>query len=810
MAEKKLYVTGMTCSVCVAHVESAVKGLEGVEQAGVNLSNGTLKVIFDESLVSEFDIEKAVKKEGYGIKKGDEYIEDEKKMKHRIVTSIVLLLIIMYIAMGPMIGLPIPSILITNMVLNLSVQMVLTFVIAFLNKDYFIRGTIQIFKLNPNMDSLVAAGAGAAIIYGIYILVKLLIEKDPTAAYVHDIYFESAAMILTLVTLGKYFESKKKKQTGEALKKLMDLTPKTSVILKDGQEISVASEDIQENDLVVIRQGDSIPCDGTVVEGFGFIDQSSVTGEPLPEEKKVGDRIIAGCISRSGYLIFRAEQVGENTTVAKIVQLVEDSSMNKAPIAKIADEISKWFVPAVTLIAIISFVVWLLRGQGFDFAFSLAISVLVISCPCALGLATPISVIVGTGKAAEHNILIKTGEALEVLHKADTIVLDKTGTITEGKPTVVDMFSVKNDENHMLQVAASLERMSEHPLADAILEKNKQRELAYKDVEDFHPLQGEGLQGIIDGKFYRVGNKRFLERNGIDLEKIEDKYEQYANKGYTPVFVAEDEDVLGLIAIWDKVKDDSLEAINAIREMGISVVMLTGDNEKPAKAMAKTVGVTEVIAGVMPTEKEEKVSRLKSEGKIVAMVGDGINDAPALVAADVGIAIGAGTDIAIESADIILMRSSLKDVVTAIQLSKKVFVNIKQNLFWAFLYNTISIPLAAGVLFNAFGIKLSPMIASAAMSLSSVSVVANALRLRAFKVENSKKGANDNMKKKVIIEGMSCSHCSGRVQAELDKLDNTKAKVSHRKNMALVETSQDDQAIIDAVERAGYKVLEIK
>lgn len=446
MAEKRFYVTGMTCSVCVEHVESSVKKLDGVKQAGVNLSNGTLKVIYDENILTEAEIEKAVKKEGYGIKKGDEYIEEEKKMKTRIIVSVAILIVLFYLSMGPMVGIPIPAFLSDNMMLFLSILLVLTIIIAVLNRSYFIKGTLQIIRLKPNMDSLVAAGAGAAIIYGIYIFVRFIIEKDPTAHYIHDIYFESAAMILTLVTLGKYFETKKKKKTGEALKKLMDLTPKTSVIMKGEEEYTVLSEDIKEEDLVVIRQGDAIPCDGTVVKGQGFVDQSSVTGEPIPEEKLVGDKVISGCICKSGYFIFRAEQVGENTTVAKIVKLVEDSSMNKAPIAKMADEISKWFVPIVTLIAIISFVVWMLKGEGFDFAFSIAISVLVISCPCALGLATPISVIVGTGKAAEHNILIKTGEALEVLHKVDTVVLDKTGTITEGKPAVVAIHTAIGEE----------------------------------------------------------------------------------------------------------------------------------------------------------------------------------------------------------------------------------------------------------------------------------------------------------------------------------------------------------------------------
>ncbi len=807
MAEKKFYVTGMTCSVCVEHVESAVKKLEGVSQAGVNLSNGTLKVIYDESKVIETDIERAVKKEGYGIKKGNEYIEEEKKMKVRIILSVIILTILMYLSMGPMINIPIPAFLSSNIVLFLSILLILTLVIAFLNRSYFIKGTLQILKLKPNMDSLVAAGAGAAIIYGIYIFIRVIIEKDPHAHYIHDIYFETAAMILTLVTLGKYFETRKKKKTGEALKKLMDLTPKTSVVIKDGEESEILSEEIQLNDLVVIRQGDSIPCDGTVVEGQGYVDQSSVTGEPIPIEKLKKDKVISGCICRSGYFIFKAEQVGENTTVAKIVKLVEDSSLRKAPIAKLADEISKWFVPAVTLIAIISFVVWMIKGEGFDFAFSIAISVLVISCPCALGLATPISVIVGTGKAAEHNILIKTGEALEVLHKIDTVVLDKTGTITEGRPTVVDIHTVIGDEDHLLLMAASLEKMSEHPLADAILEKTKARSLKTEQVKDFNPLQGEGVQGTIGTSLYKVGNRRLMESSGINVQSVYEKYNEYADKGYTPVYVSKDDEIIGIIAIADVIKRESIKAINAIRQLGINVIMLTGDNERSAKAMASIAGVDDVIAGVLPAQKEQHITRLRNEGKITAMVGDGINDAPALVAADVGIAIGAGTDIAIESADVILMKSSLADVLTAIRLSKKVFVNIKQNLFWAFLYNTISIPLAAGVFYQAFGLKLSPMIAAAAMSLSSVSVVANALRLRRFKAGQAKGG---NMKKEITIGGMSCAHCSKRVEDALNKLDGTKAKVDLKNKTAYVETTQADEILTKTIKEAGYSVKKIK
>lgn len=807
MAEKKFYVTGMTCSVCVEHVESAVKKLDGVKQAGVNLSNGTLKVIYDENKVIEAEIEKAVKKEGYGIKKGDEYIEEEKKMRTRIILSVIILVILMYLSMGPMVNIPVPGFLSSNIVLYLSILLVLTLIIAFLNRAYFIKGTIQIFKLKPNMDSLVAAGAGAAIIYGIYIFVRVIIEKDPHAHYIHDIYFESAAMILTLVTLGKYFETKKKKKTGEALKRLMDLTPKTSIILRNDQEIEILSEEIQQDDLVVIRQGDAIPCDGTVIKGQGYVDQSSVTGEPIPEEKMEGDKIIAGCICKSGYFIFKAEQVGENTTVAKIVKLVEDSSMRKAPIAKLADEISKWFVPAVTLIAIISFIFWLLKGEGFDFAFSIAISVLVISCPCALGLATPISVIVGTGKAAEHNILIKTGEALEVLHKVDTVVLDKTGTITEGRPTVVDIHTVIGDESNLISMAASLEKMSEHPLADAIVEKAREKNITTMQVKDFLPIQGEGVQGRIGTSVYKAGNRRFMENGGVNVQSVYEKYNEYADKGYTPVYVSKDNEIIGIIAIADTIKSDSTEAIKAIKKLGIKVIMLTGDNERSAMSMASVTGVDDVIAGVLPAEKEQQITALRDKGKIIAMVGDGINDAPALVAADVGIAIGAGTDIAIESADVILMKNSLMDVLTAIKLSKKVFVNIKQNLFWAFLYNTISIPLAAGVFYKAFGLKLSPMIAAAAMSLSSVSVVANALRLRSFKV-NKEKGVN--MKKEIIIEGMSCLHCSKRVEDALNKLEGTKAKVDLKKKTAYVETEQADEILTKAVSEAGYEVRKIK
>lgn len=742
MIEKKFYITGMTCSVCVEHVEGAVRNLAGMKSAGVNLSSGILKVVYNDDLLSEADIVKAIKKEGYGVKKGDAYIEEEKKMKKRIISSVVILIILVYLSMGPMIGIPIPAFFENNKLIFLLTLLVLSLAVAVINKQYFIIGTKQVIKLKPNMDTLVAAGSGAALIYGIYIVIKFIIYKDPNAMYLHDIYFDSAATILTLVTLGKYFESKKKKKTGEALKKLFDLTPKTSHILIGDTEQEVLSEDIKEGDLVVIRQGDGIPCDGTVVKGQGSVDQSSVTGESIPVEKHEGDQVISGCISKAGYFIFKAEKVGENTTVAQIIRLVEDSSLKKAPIAKMADEISKWFVPVVVFIAIGSFTYWMFRGETFDFAFSIAISVLVISCPCALGLATPISIIVGTGKAAENNILIKTGEALEILHKTDTVVLDKTGTITEGKPSVVGIHTVIGDEDNILLTAAALEKMSEHPLADAIIRECKDRKLEIPEANDFVAIQGEGIKGTVKRGYYSVGNAKLMERENINTHSVDVKYQEYADKGYTPVYVARNGEMLGLIAIADVIKMSSVSAIEEIRKLGIRVIMLTGDNETSAQAVAKAAGIDEVISGVLPIEKEKKIAELKGKGKTIAMVGDGINDAPALVAADIGIAIGAGTDIAIESADVILMRSSLLDVLTSIKLSRKVFKNIKENLFWAFLYNTISIPLAAGLFYDALGWKLSPIIAAAAMSLSSISVVSNALRLRRFKINETKKEGN--------------------------------------------------------------------
>jgi Cu+-exporting ATPase len=739
MTEKKFYVTGMTCSVCVGHVEGAVRNLPGMKSAGVNLSSGILKVVYNDDILSEADIVKAIKKEGYGVKKGDAYIEEEKKMKKRIISSIIILVILVYLSMGPMIGIPIPAFFENNKLIFLLTLLVLSLAVAVINREYFIIGTKQVIKLKPNMDTLVAAGSGAALIYGIYIVIKFMIYKDPHASYLHDIYFESAAMILTLVTLGKYFESKKKKKTGEALKKLFDLTPKTSHILVDDNEQEILSEDIKEGDLVVIRQGDGIPCDGTVIKGQGSVDQSSVTGESIPVEKHEGDQVISGCISKTGYFVFKAEKVGENTTVAQIIRLVEDSSLKKAPIAKMADEISKWFVPVVALVAIVSFIYWMLRGETFDFAFSIAISVLVISCPCALGLATPISIIVGTGKAAENNILIKTGEALEILHKTDTIVLDKTGTITEGKPSVVGIHTVIGDEDNILLMAAALEKMSEHPLADAIISECGNRKLEIPEAENFIAIQGEGIKGKVKRGSYSVGNSKLMERENINTHSVDVKYKEYADKGYTPVYVARNGEMLGLIAIADVIKMSSISAIEEIKKLGIRVIMLTGDNETSAHAVAESAGIDEVISGVLPMEKENKIAELKGKGKTIAMVGDGINDAPALVAADIGIAIGAGTDIAIESADVILMRSSLSDVLTSIKLSRKVFKNIKENLFWAFLYNTVSIPLAAGLFYDALGWKLSPMIAAAAMSLSSISVVSNALRLRRFKINETKK-----------------------------------------------------------------------
>lgn len=758
--DQKFNVTGMTCSACSANVERSVKKLEGVENVNVNLLSNSMTVEYDESKIGSGEIIGAVEKAGYGAgvyqrgaaqkasgEKAAVPVQDEiRSMKKRLIISFIFLIPLMYLAMYHMVGLPAPGFITAafhgaeNAVAYAFTQFLLVIPIVYVNRKYYQVGFKTLFKGAPNMDSLIAIGSAAAIVYGIFAIFKIgysLGHGDMATVeqYIMDIYFESAGTILTLITLGKYLETRSKGKTSEAIAKLMDLAPKTATVVRGGRETEVAVEDVVVGDVVVIRPGQSIPVDGVIVEGSSAVDQSALTGESIPVEKTVGDKVIAATINKTGFFKFRAEKVGDETTLSKIIELVEEASASKAPISKLADKISGVFVPIVISIAIVATVVWLLLGQPFEFALSIGISVLVISCPCALGLATPVAIMVGTGKGASNGILIKSGEALETAQEIKTVVLDKTGTITEGKPKVTDIIAAGGaEEQQLLAVAASLEQPSEHPLAEAIVEKAREQGVGLLQVDDFKAIPGRGITGEIGGEAYAAGNMALMTEQGIDAAALRKTSDELAQQGKTPLFFAKEQKLLGVIAVADVIKPTSSRAVAQFKKMGIDVVMLTGDNKQTAEAIRRQLKIDRVVAEVLPQDKEREVRAIQEGGGRVAMIGDGINDAPALARADVGIAIGAGTDIAIESADIVLMKNDLMDAVTAVQLSKATLRNIKENLFWAFFYNTIGIPLAAGVFYFLLdGWKLNPMFAAAAMSLSSVFVVTNALRLKFFK-----------------------------------------------------------------------------
>ncbi|MBU3219521.1 heavy metal translocating P-type ATPase [Clostridium algidicarnis] len=752
---QKFNVTGMTCSSCSANVEKAVKKLSGVDTVNVNLLSNSMAVEYKESDIDSTTIIKAVHDAGYDasifvrgssdskrIEKSVNPVEEElKEMKSRIIISFGFLIPLMYVSMGHMLNLPHPKWLMgpENAITFAFIQLLLTIPVVYVNRKYYQVGFKTLFHGRPNMDSLIAIGSGAALIYGIFAIFKIGYglghnNLDMVNQYSMDLYFESAAMILALITMGKFLETRAKGRTSEAITKLMDLTPKTASVIRNGEEVEIPSQDVVIDDIIIVRPGQSIAVDGIIIEGSSSVDQSALTGESIPVEKNIGDKVIAATINKTGSFKFKAEKVGDDTTLAKIIELVEDASSSKAPIAKMADKISGIFVPVVISIAVIATIVWLLLGQPFEFAMSIGIAILVISCPCALGLATPVAIMVGTGKGASNGILIKSAEALESLHTIGTVVLDKTGTITEGKPVVTDIITKGSEsEERLLQIAASIESFSEHPLAEAILEKAKERGISLRNVDNFNSISGRGIVGIIDGKQYTAGNLALMEDREINVEMLKSTSDEFAMDGKTPLYFAEDKNLLGIIAVADVVKATSRKAIDNFKAMGINVVMLTGDNKKTAEAIRKQLNIDRVVAEVLPQDKEKEIRNIQASGKKVAMIGDGINDAPALARADVGIAIGAGTDIAIESADIVLMKSDLLDAVTAVQLSKATIKNIKENLFWAFFYNVLGIPLAAGVFYTAFGLKLNPMFGAAAMSMSSVFVVSNALRLKFFK-----------------------------------------------------------------------------
>lgn len=842
---KKFNVTGMTCSACSASVEKAVKKLEGINSVSVNLLTNSMVVHYNEEVIDENNIIEAVTSAGYGasvfsknkneIKVSDKMrVEDEiKEMKKRLIISFAFLIPLMYISMGHMMGLPLPSFLsgLENAISYGMTQFLLALIIVYVNRKYYQVGFKTLFKGSPNMDTLIAIGSSAAMVYGIFAIYRMgyglgiqdfeLVEK-----YHMDLYFESAAMILALITLGKYLEKKSKGKTSEAITKLMDLAPKTATILRNNKEVIVPIEEVLKDDIVIVKPGESIPVDGVIIEGSSSIDQSAITGESIPVEKNIGDKVIAATINKNGYFKFKAEKVGDDTTLAQIISLVEDASSSKAPIAKLADKISGVFVPIVISISIISTIVWLLVGKSFEFSLSIGIAVLVISCPCALGLATPVAIMVGTGKGAENGILIKSAEALETAHKIQTVVLDKTGTITEGKPKVTEIVVNSNiNKNELLKIAASIEKPSEHPLADAIVEKAKKENITLLDVDNFISITGKGIKAEINNKIYYAGNLSLMKENNIDYSKFEKIINDLAKKGKTPLCFSDDSILLGVIAVADTIKPTSKKAIEEFKNMGINIVMLTGDNKNTAEAIRKELNIDKVIAEVLPQDKEKEVRKIQESGKKVAMIGDGINDAPALARADVGIAIGAGTDIAIESADIVLMKSDLLDGVTTIKLSKAVIKNIKENLFWAFFYNAIGIPLAAGVFYNILGWKLNPMFGAFAMSLSSVCVVSNALRLKLFKAydkniineenfENEfEEGEDEEMKKIVRVDGMNCSHCQAKVESALSALDGvSEAKVNLKKKIAVVtlEKEVNDDTLLKAVNDAGFTGVSVE
>lgn len=825
---EKFNVTGMTCSACSAHVEKSVKKLDGVKSVNVNLLQNNMHVDFDETAISVDDIINAVVSGGYGAsvagkeqEKKDNKIDNEiSNMKFRLVVSLVCLVPLMYISMGHMWGWPFLSVFhgAENGITFALTQMLLTLPIMYVNRKYYITGFKTLFHGAPNMDSLIAIGSGAAFVYGIIAIYCIGYglghgDKEFAHSYMMNLYFESAAMILALITLGKFLESRAKGKTSQAIEKLIDLSPKTAVVIRDGKEVTVGVDDVQIGEIVVVKAGQSVPLDGVIVEGNGAIDESAITGESIAVEKNVGDKVIGATINKSGYFKFKVEKVGEDTALSQIIHLVEEASASKAPIAKLADKVSGIFVPVVISIAVITIIVWLLLGKGVSFALSMGISVLVISCPCALGLATPTAIMVGTGKGAQYGILTKSAESLETAHQVDTVVLDKTGTITEGKPSVTDIAPVGISDKELLQIAASIEYLSEHPLAKAIVEKADG--LEFSDVADFEQIVGQGVKGNVDGKKVLAGNYKMMRENNIEVSEDE----IFANDGKTSLYFAVDNKFVGIIAVADTIKETSRQAIEDMRNMGLDVIMLTGDNAVTANAIKNKLPLSSAVAEVLPSDKEEVVRKLQQSGHKVAMVGDGINDAPALTRADVGIAIGAGTDIAIESADIVLMKSDLQDVVTSIELSHSVIKNIKENLFWAFFYNALGIPIAAGVLYGIAGLKLNPMIAALAMSFSSVFVVSNALRLRFFKpkcnniktVKNEKE--NKTMTKTIKINGMMCSHCTGRVGEVLNAIDGVSAEVSlDNGGQAVVTLAKDvsDDVLKKAVVDAGYEVVGIE
>lgn len=848
MAKEKYNITGMSCAACSAKVERVVGKLDGVENVSVNLLTNSMQVEYKEDKLSSNDIIKNIADAGYGAslatatkqKKEEKSIKKTNddaiaSMKFRLKVSIVFLAILMYFSMGSMIGLPLPKFLSGegNPVGFALTQLLLVLPVMYVNRKYYISGFKSLFHLSPNMDTLIAVGTVAAFTYGviaIYVMGYALNNADmhTVTEYRMNLYFESVSMILTLITLGKFFETGSKARTTDAISKLIDLSPKRANVLRDGVEENILTEDVVVGDIVIVRPGESIPVDGMIIEGSTSVDESAITGESIPVQKEKGDKLIAATINKNGSVRIKATEVGEDTAISRIIALVEEASSSKAPIAKMADKVAGVFVPIVMGISLITFIVWLALGYDFSFALNCAIAVLVISCPCSLGLATPVAIMVGTGKGAENGILIKSADALETTHSIDTVVLDKTGTVTEGKPVVTDILAFDIDENEFLKLAAGVESASEHPLAEAIVEKAKEKNLEIVSPTEFQAISGRGIVASVSGSKIIAGNEQAIKEqygNSENFTEVFKKGNELAAQGKTPMYFGKDNKLLGIIAVADTIKKDSKEAIQALKNRNIDVVLLTGDHKNTAMAIAKEAGIKKVIAEVLPTDKEEHIRELIKAGHKVAMVGDGINDSPALARADVGIAIGAGTDIAIESADIVLMHSSLKDVATAIDLSKAVIRNIKQNLFWAFFYNSIGIPLAAGVFYLSLGWKLSPMFGAAAMGMSSVCVVSNALRLRAFKpkkvnknnIENdeielieNKRKEDKNMTTVINVNGMMCEHCKATVEKVTRGVEGVSNSLVNldAKNVTIEHSADTDlEKVKKAITDAGYEVV---
>ena len=825
--KEKYNITGMTCSACSAHVTKAVSKLNGVKNVSVNLLSNNMVVEYDDTISSN-DIITAVTEAGYGAEIDSKkrntatvqkppYDTELENMRKRLIVSFVFFIPVMYLSMGSMAGLPQFSFFkhyegSFNYAFTL---FLLTIPVLIVNRKFFINGFKALLNKAPNMDSLVALGSSAAVIYGIFAIYRIgygyaYQEVSIVMKYSHDLYFESAVTILTLITLGKYLETKSKRRTRDAVEKLINLTPKTAVVEKDGKEVTVAYDDIQVGDIIVVKPGGIIACDGIIISGSASIDESAITGESMPVEKKQGDKVISATINKTCHIKFKALKVGSNTTLSQIISLVEEAANSKAPVSKLADKISGIFVPVVIIIALISGIFWLYMGESYEFALSIAISVLVISCPCALGLATPVAIMVGTGKGAENGILIKSAESLEMAHNIKAVALDKTGTITEGKMKVVNIQSFKYSQNDLLQIAYSMEVKSEHPVSKAVVKKAEELNCRLLDIDDFTAYSGLGISCKINDNSYYAGNSKFLSNNNIDISKISNMI--LPNKASAPIYIAENNDVIGIIYVADTIKESSIEAVKGFKEQGIEVYMLTGDNKETAEYIAHQAGINNVYAELLPQDKEKVIRELQDKGLKTAMVGDGINDAPALMRSDLGIAIGAGTDVAVESADIVLIKNNLLDALTAVKLSHATIKNIKTNLFWAFFYNIIGIPVAAGVFYMSFGITLNPMIAAAAMSFSSIFVVTNALRLKFFKAEKYNQG--DKLMKVIVnVNGMNCNHCKMAVEKALNTVDGVvSAEVNLEAKNASVTLSKEvaDSDLMNVINEAGFEAVSVE